>query len=295
MSIVNLSVLVAISSFAHDLDFRGVQLGDSCEKAAERELALKAAPVLPVDQMLQTGILGFDDASTPDEPKRILYGCEEGHIDRYSISTSTHDEARAREIYTGTKSEFQARFGRPTIDSDTFNTFQQKRLAAIYTSEMSRWEMNDKTLFVELGIPLKKGEWNVTIRVGKAFHRGESAEGKRAVDAGRNVAEDTKPSRCEERAVLLNMVVSTSSGAPHWGWRVYPGPDADGFRRMGFSPGDFIWEIDGRPISTDDDFFHLLHEAAAGKPVLLSLQRSGSLQQLKVEPATAAAALQGCE
>ena len=141
----------------------------------------------------------------------------------------------------------------------------------------------------------KVGQWDVTISVDGVSHLRKSAERQHAVDAVKNVAEGPKPSRCEERAVLLNMVVFTSNGATYWGWRVYPGPDAESFRQVGFSPGDLIWKIDGRSISSDDDFFHLLHEAAAGKPVVLSLRRGGSLQQLNLDPATAGAALQGCK
>ena len=294
MSVVNLSVLVAISSFAHGLDFRGVQRGDSCERGAERELALEAAPVLPVNQMLKTGLLGFNDASTPDEPKKIIYGCEKGHIDHYSIITLIHDEARAREMYTRTKSEIQARFGRPKMDSDTFDTTQRKHLLGIFTREVSRWQVNDETLNVSMDDSPKEGQWDVTISVDGVSHLPKSAERQHAVDASQRVAEQPKVSRCEERVVLLNMVVSTSNGATHWGWRVYPGPDADGFRQVGFSPGDLIWKIDGRSISSDDDFFRLLHETAAGKPVVLSLRRGESSQQLNLEPATAAAALHGC-
>jgi PDZ domain-containing protein len=295
MSVVNLSVLVAMASFAHGLDFRGVQRGDSCEKGAERELALKAAPVLPVNHMLKTGLLGFNDVSTPDEPKKIIYGCEQGHIDHYLIVTLIRDEASARDMYTRTKSEFQARFGRPKMDSDTFNTTQRKLLLGLSTQEISRWQVEDEMLNVSMDASAKEGKWNVTISVDGVSHLPKSAQRQHAVDAGQKVAEQSKVSRCEERVFLLNMVVSTSDGATHWGWRVYPGSDAETFRQVGFSPGDLIWQIDGRPISTDDDFFHLLHEAAAGRPVALSLRRGGTLREFKLEPAVAAAALHGCK
>jgi PDZ domain-containing protein len=251
--------------------------------------------LLPLSQMLKTGLMWFNDASTPDEPKRIIYGCEKGHIDHYSISTLVHDEARAREMYIRTKSEIQARFGRPKMDSDTFDTTQRKLLLGLFIREVSRWQVNDETLNVSMDDSAKEGLWDVTISVEGVSHRRKSADRQHAVDAGQSVAEGPKPSRCEERAVLLNMVVSTSNGATHWGWRVYPGPDAAAFRQAGFSPGDLIWKIDGRSISSDDDFFRLLHEAAAGKPVVLSLLRGGSLQQLNLDPATAAAALHGCK
>src|SRR5262249_39060414 len=161
-----------------------------------------------------------------------------------SIITLIHDEARAREMYTRTKSEIQARFGRPKMDSGTFDTTQQKLLRGLFTQEISRWQVKDEALNVSMDASATEGQWNVTISVEGVSHLPKSAQRQHAVDAGQKAAEQPKLSRCEERVFLLNMVASTSNGATHWGWRVYPGPDAEAFRQVGFSPGDLIWQID---------------------------------------------------
>lgn len=292
-----LTVLLATSSIAQNLDFRGVQLGDSCEAAADREIQHKAVPLQPVNQMLQNGILAFNDASIPDEPQTVLYGCTNGKVDHYLIKTVVHDGVRAHEKYTHTKSELWSRFGPPKTDSDTYNDTQKKLLAGLNLSEVAHWQVNDAALDVarSFGVGVKQGEWDVTVSVSSARRRKESAEGGRTVVQAGKSRGDAEPSRCEEYAVVLNVVSSRSSGTTRWGWRVYPGSDSSGFQQLGFMPGDLIWEIDGRPISPDDDFFSLVLKPGGATSVLLSLQRDGSSQQLRVESATAAAVLHGCK
>ncbi len=49
----------------------------------KHERTLGTIPISPVEHMLKTGLLGFDDRSKPAEPKLIIYGCEAGRVDHY--------------------------------------------------------------------------------------------------------------------------------------------------------------------------------------------------------------------
>src|SRR5262249_18487125 len=129
-------------------------------------------PVSPIAEMLKYGLLGFDDVSTPDEPKRIIYVCEpDGHVSRYSIHIVTHDASRARAIYLDAKGNLQSLAGPPAFDTDKLDPAQKDRLrlAAINVSAVTRWKnVNHEDLTVTAETLNSKGEWGVSISVSAA-------------------------------------------------------------------------------------------------------------------------------
>jgi hypothetical protein len=279
-----------------------VELGSTCERAIQRELALNSRPASPIDHMTQNGLLGFNDSTTPGEPKLIIYDCDRnGRVSGYSIRIAARDESSALRAYAAVKTDLEFRLGAPDMDSDRFNAVQRKLLPRMYTAATAEWTTWNKEV-VHIAVDDRispKGDWPVSIRVDGSTGTDKSvADGRgTGTDAQTTATKAPTPSRCEERAVFVDMVFSADaeSQRARIGWRVHPGEDAESFRRLGFSPGDIVASIDGAEISEHDDFYVLLHQAASGKSVELSVLTHGTSRTLTLGPTVAAAALKGCD
>jgi hypothetical protein len=172
---IGASLLVASLAYGQGLgsiDLRGVVLGSTCEQAIRQELSLNSQPVMSVDQMMNIHVLGFHDLRTPNEPKLIMYGCDEsGHIAHFSIVIASRDQPSAANIYARTKADFEAKYGPPANDSDRYNALQKNLLAGVFESALSQWtDLDHQSLTISVeDRPDPKGAWNVSIVVGRPF------------------------------------------------------------------------------------------------------------------------------
>jgi hypothetical protein len=156
------------------IDLRGVILGATCEHAVKQELSLNSRPVTPVNQMTNNHALGFNDLRTPDQPKLIIYKCDEsGQISGFSIFIASRAKSDAGDIYATIKADFEAKFGPPAVDSDRFNALQKKLLAGIFLSATSQWTaFDDQVLTINVDDPPdSKGVWNVRIGVNRPLRK----------------------------------------------------------------------------------------------------------------------------
>jgi hypothetical protein len=126
-------LLLALQVPASALDFRGVQLGQSCYQAVEVELSLGTKPLYAIDLMTNHGFVVFEDQSIAGQRGRLTYKCTQalGTITRYSIEIETRSEARARAIYADAKAAALARLGAPEFDSDAPDLKERSRQAQL--------------------------------------------------------------------------------------------------------------------------------------------------------------------
>jgi hypothetical protein len=170
---VSFTVLIAAQVVASAVDFRGVQIGESCRHAVDVEVTLGTQPQLEIESMLGQGILAFEDRSIAGQYTRFMYSCTEkpGIISRYSINVKTRSASRAWEIYAAAKAEVVARLGIPTSDSNTPQaTKRLKELEHPGTTSMREvaiWTSAEAEN-VTLDIRFDDGEWSIaTIVVSK--------------------------------------------------------------------------------------------------------------------------------
>lgn len=120
MRIAIVALLLAPQMPALAVDFRGVQIGQSCRKATEVELSLGTKPRHEIELMISQGIVVFEDQSIAGQHAQLLYSCTQtpGIISRYSIDIRTRSEPRAWGIYADAKAAAVSRLGVPQFDSE---------------------------------------------------------------------------------------------------------------------------------------------------------------------------------
>ena len=170
--------LIVCSRSSSAIELRGIELGDTCDHAIQHELALHAQPSSPVARMLANRLLGFDDATRPGEPRRIIYRCDDGgHVENYLIKTDVHDEAQAKALYARLKAELVSRAGPPDIDSAHFNARQMELLRGLFTSASAQWkDLKGEELSLNAGLPDAQGHRSVTVSVGWPIRKRTSTQ-----------------------------------------------------------------------------------------------------------------------
>ena len=121
MRIICLAVFCALPAAASAVDFRGVELGDTCRHAAQVETTLGTQPRQDVDSMVDYNVVIFDDESIAGQHSQFFYGCRQlpGIITSYSITVRTRSEPTAWQIYAAAKAAAVSRLGAPSADSAT--------------------------------------------------------------------------------------------------------------------------------------------------------------------------------
>jgi general secretion pathway protein C len=66
------------------------------------------------------------------------------------------------------------------------------------------------------------------------------------------------------------------------GYRVYPGPERNGFNASGLKPGDVVTAINGVPLSDQSQALQLLQNLSTASQVTLSIDRNGASQTVSV-------------
>jgi hypothetical protein len=118
------------------LDQRGVAIGDTCEKALDRELALGTHPKYDLETMRAANTLLFEDTSVSGRRTQILYNCSRtpGLISSYAITTFVAEQASAEELYASAKAVIVADIGAPTFDSEKLSATQRQRFLGAVAS-----------------------------------------------------------------------------------------------------------------------------------------------------------------
>jgi hypothetical protein len=139
--------LLLLPGLATAFDLRGVELGDSCDKAEHVEAQRGSTPKYEIASMRSAGILGFEDASSSfGAPLEILYNCSDqlGIVSHYSIAVTLQDEASAARAVDMARHELIAKVGPPSSDSDSLPSAQKeqyKRLSeGVWIVRTLRWE-----------------------------------------------------------------------------------------------------------------------------------------------------------
>jgi S1-C subfamily serine protease len=65
-------------------------------------------------------------------------------------------------------------------------------------------------------------------------------------------------------------------------------------QQTGLAPRDVITAVDGRGVVPGDDLYRLLHEAATGRTLTLSINRGGVDKEVVWQASNARQALAGC-
>jgi hypothetical protein len=169
MRIVYLAVLSASSAAAWAVDFRGVELGETCRQAAQVETSLGTQPHQDVESMIEYNIVMFEDHSTAGQHARFLYSCRQnpGLISRYSMDIRTRSEPLAWELYAAAKAAAISRLGIPPEDSaspDATARLGQLRAKGL-TSEyaFSNWKsVAHQSVFVTIEKAPEDEEWSIS-------------------------------------------------------------------------------------------------------------------------------------
>jgi hypothetical protein len=131
-------LIVQLSSpaVAGALDQRGVAIGDKCEKALDRELALGTHPKYDLETMRAANTLLFEDTSVSGRRTQILYNCSRtpGLISSYAITTFVAEQAGAEVLYASAKAVIVADIGAPTFDSEKLSATQRQRFLGAVAS-----------------------------------------------------------------------------------------------------------------------------------------------------------------
>jgi hypothetical protein len=161
------SLMLLVTTLVYGLELPAVEPGDTCEHAAEVELAANAHPVNPIPQMISNGLLGFNEISTPDLRKQIIYACDSnGHIAHYLINFRIKDQQRAKALYAEIKADLRSRGGPPDTDSDRFTAVQKKLLAGLFTSDSSTWKnFYGKEVSLNLDLPDPLGDSKIAVGI----------------------------------------------------------------------------------------------------------------------------------
>lgn len=124
--------LLLLPDLAMALDLRGVELGDSCDRAEHVEARLGSTPKYDIASMRTGGILGFENQSSPaGTPIEILYNCSDqpGVVSHYSIAVTSPDETSARQALDRARADVVAKVGAPSSDSDLLPLPRKEQLA----------------------------------------------------------------------------------------------------------------------------------------------------------------------
>ena len=175
-----LLILFSSPALAGVLNLRGIDIGTPCQGVPPSELALGAQPKFGADLMLQNGVLLFEDDSVAGQSTVILYGCagSPAAVANYAITVSTVDQARARSLYTKTKTVATARLGPADFDSGKLKAADRKLFLSVAGGPQTlvSWQnVGGYTVHVSLQQSQTAGQWSVVTSVAPAQPGGESA------------------------------------------------------------------------------------------------------------------------
>jgi hypothetical protein len=177
-----LPLLLVLSSPAPAgvLVMRGIDIGTPCQGVAPSELALGAQPKFGADLMLQKGVLLFEDDSVTGQSTEILYGCagSPAAVANYAITVSTAEKARARSLYTKTRTVAAARLGPPDFDSGKLKAADRKLFLSVAGGPqvLASWQnVVGYTVHVSLQQSQTAGQWTVVTSVAPVQPGGDSA------------------------------------------------------------------------------------------------------------------------
>jgi len=143
-----LIVQLASPAVAGALDQRGIAIGDTCESALGKELALGTQPKYDLETMRAANALLFEDTSVSGQTTQILYSCSRtpGLISSYAITIFVADQTSAETSYARAKAVIVADLGAPTFDSEKLSAKQRQRylgLLGLHPEDtprvLSRW------------------------------------------------------------------------------------------------------------------------------------------------------------
>jgi len=164
-------LLLLLPGFAAALDLRGVELGDSCDKAVRVEAQLGSKPKSDITAMRTAGILGFEGAlHSRGTAAEILYTCSEqpGVVSHYSIAIAVSDEASALRALDKAKSDVIAKVGPPSSDSDLLPSPQREQFMRLGARVWIVRGLDWKTLptqRISILLTHRNGLWTVTTLV----------------------------------------------------------------------------------------------------------------------------------
>lgn len=108
-------------------------------------------------------------------------------------------------------------------------------------------------------------------------------------------AQEGTPAAAQMLSAIKSQVMSDPSKAANFirvqpitgdsgikGYRVYPGPDRNGFNASGLKPGDVVTAINGTPLSDPGQALQLLQSLSTSSQVTLSVDRNGTSQTVSV-------------
>jgi hypothetical protein len=175
MRAIWLAVLCVSPGAAFAVDFRGVELGDTCRHAAQVETSLGTRPREDVESMVAYNVVSFEDDSIAGQHSQFLYGCRKrpGIITSYSITTRTRSEPLAWQIYAAAKAAAVSRLGVPSADSATPDaTAQLSRLRArdiTATYAFANWNsVEHQSVVVTIEKPPDDAGWSISTIVSAA-------------------------------------------------------------------------------------------------------------------------------
>jgi hypothetical protein len=124
-----LIVQLASPVVAGALDQRGVAIGDPCESALAKELALGTHPKYDLETMRAANALLLEDTSVSGQTTEILYNCSRtpGFVSSYAITIFAADQTSAQMLYASAKALISADLGAPTFDSEKLSATQRQR------------------------------------------------------------------------------------------------------------------------------------------------------------------------
>jgi hypothetical protein len=132
------------SANAGVLNLRGIDIGDSCDLVTSTEV-LRGGNAALTNQSPAYGSLLYTDSGVVGQMTQVLYGCFGDYglakVERYSITVSTTDTDRARNVYGAAKAAVVARLGAPELDSDQLNPADKKAFDTVPSgpSALASW------------------------------------------------------------------------------------------------------------------------------------------------------------
>jgi hypothetical protein len=171
--VVSALIFLASPAVSLAVEFRGVEIGDTCRQAAEVEAKLGTQPQQEVASMVDFNVVIFEDASIAGQHSKFIYNCTKnpGIVSRYSIDIRTRDESRARELYAAAKAAAVARLGAPQFDSDSpemkAKTEQARLKGLIPHHAVANW---GKAWHQRVSVALERDddEWRISTFVSEA-------------------------------------------------------------------------------------------------------------------------------
>lgn len=138
-------------------------------------------------------------------------------------------------------------------------------------------------------LPLPRLAGGAPVQVGYAPVASPAAEPSLADNIRQFVAQD--PQAVSE--ILRPQPVF--AGGQQRGYRVYPGRNRSQFAKLGLMPGDLVTAVNGTPLDDPNRGLETLRGVGAGSPVVLTIERNGSTQQVTVDPSAAMAGAQAAQ